>query len=280
MKISGFTIVKNARKFNYPVLESIRSVLPACDEFIVNVGDSDDDTLSLIQSLPDPKIRIIRSQWKMDQKPDVLSYQTNLALKECAGDWAFYLQSDEVIHEDDLPRLLRLMTDLLKDSSVDGLRLRWLHFYGSYCRYRIDQGWFQKQCRIIRNNGGIESCKDAWTFERKDKRPMKVINSGSLLYHYGWVQPGEVMGQRRQNARLLWNQELTDRDRAAVYEYGDLNRFPIYYGSHPEVMNELVAAHVLSGDDWNEIRQRFWWHPFLYLRPRRKTWRRVKEKIY
>src|SRR5271165_1640619 len=105
MKISGFTIVRNAVKFSYPVLESIRSILPICDEFIVNVGDSDDGTLELIASINSPKIRIIQSQWDMTQGSSVLSLQTNRALKECTGDWAFYLQSDEVIHESDLWKL-------------------------------------------------------------------------------------------------------------------------------------------------------------------------------
>ena len=105
MKISGFTIVRNAVKFNYPVVASISSILPICDEFIVNVGDSEDGTLELIRSIDSPKIRIIQNQWDMSQGSEVLSQQTNLALKECRGDWAFYLQSDEVIHEDDLNKL-------------------------------------------------------------------------------------------------------------------------------------------------------------------------------
>ena len=109
MKISGFTIVRNALKFNYPAVESIQSILPICDEFIVNVGESEDDTLKLIKSINSPKIRIIQTKWDFSEGKTVLSRQTNVALKECKGDWAFYLQSDEVIHEDDLPVLKNKM---------------------------------------------------------------------------------------------------------------------------------------------------------------------------
>src|SRR5689334_11127246 len=105
MKVSGFTIVRNAVKLHYPVVESIKSILPICDEFIVNVGDSEDKTLDLIKSIGDPKIRIIQTIWDMKKGPTMLADQTNIALKECTGDWAFYLQTDEVIHERDLPRL-------------------------------------------------------------------------------------------------------------------------------------------------------------------------------
>jgi len=278
MKISGFTIVRNARKFNYPVRESIKSILPICDEFIVNVGDSEDDTLSMIKSIQDAKVRIVETKWeKMD---DVLSYQTNIALNQCKGDWAFYLQSDEVIHEKDLPRLKKCMGKFLNDEDVDTLRLSWLHFYGSYYRYRIDRGWFQKQDRIIRNNGEIESCVDAWRFQRKDGKPLRRKNTRCLLYHYGWVQPGDVMTQRRVNAEQLYESpELRPEERRDIYQYGDLGRFPAYFGSHPKTMSALVQSHAVSCKDKKEINKRFWWHPFKWLKIRYKTFRRVKEKI-
>jgi hypothetical protein len=38
MKISGFSFVRNGIKLYYPVIESIQSILPICDEFIIAVG--------------------------------------------------------------------------------------------------------------------------------------------------------------------------------------------------------------------------------------------------
>src|SRR5438477_1288248 len=167
MKVSGFTFVRNVVKYDYPVVESIRSILPIVDEFIVNVGRCDDGTLELVRSIGDPKIRMIESVWDETLRKDGLIYsqQTNIALAQCTGDWAFYLQSDEVIHEDDLPVLRKKMSQHLDDKNVEAFRFHWLHFYGSYYRYRIDSGWYQKQDRIIRNNGQIESIGDAYGFE-------------------------------------------------------------------------------------------------------------------
>ena len=144
MKVSGFTIARNAIKFGYPIVESIQSILPICDEFIVNVGDSDDGTLDLIKLIQSDKIRIIETVWDFSKGKEVLSQQTNIALAECKGDWAFYLQTDEVIHEADLPSLKKTMQKYLDDKNVDALRFKWLHFYGSYYHYRIDSGWYQK----------------------------------------------------------------------------------------------------------------------------------------
>ena len=279
MKISGFTIARNVIKYNYPILESIRSILPICDEFVVNVGDSEDDTLGLIRSLKDPKIRIVENTWDMSQKAQVLSHQTNLALKECKGDWAFYLQSDEVIHEADLPRLKSVMTKNLNNSEVDALRFKWFHFYGSYWRYRIDGGWYQKQDRIVRNNGTVQSMGDAWGFERRDGQPLRRKNTGCFLYHYGWVQPQETMTQRRKNADNIGFVRLQDHERKNSYTYGDLNRFPVYFGTHPGVMATRVTEHALSQEDEQTIQKKFWWHSGLRFRIRYKTWKRVGDKI-
>lgn len=279
MKVSGFTITRNAIKFNYPVLESIRSILPVCDEFVVNVGDSEDDTLGLIRSIDSDKIRIVRNVWDLTQGPDVLAVQTNLALRACTGDWAFYLQSDEVIHEDDLSKLKGLMQEYLGDEKIDALRFRWLHFYGSYFRYRIDRGWYQKQDRIIRNNGTVESYGDAFGFRRKDAMPLGRKNTDCFLYHYGWVHPGEIMAQRRVNAEKIGFTTLMDDERQGPYDYGNLNRFPVYFGSHPAVMREKITRHSLSQSDRREIERKYWWHPLKWLQVRYKTGKRVRQKI-
>jgi hypothetical protein len=276
--VSGFTIVRNAVKFNYPVAASIRSILPICDEFIVNVGDSQDGTLELIRSINSPKIRIIQNQWDMSQGAEVLSQQTNLALKECKGEWAFYLQSDEVIHEADLNKLKSLMRYYLNNKDVDALRFRWFHFYGSFWRYRIDFGWYQKQNRIIRNDQQIESYGDAFGFRRIDGKPLRTRQTHCYLYHYGWVNSNEAMQKRCENASTIGYMDKS-KSRSIAEGYGDLDRFPSYWGTHPAVMKEMVDQHHLSREDLDHIRRKLWWNPVFWLRPRFKTWRRVKERI-
>jgi glycosyltransferase involved in cell wall biosynthesis len=279
VKVSGFTIVRNAVKFNYPAAESIRSILPVCDEFIVNVGDSEDSTLELVKSINDPKIKIIRNKWDFGRGEVVLSEQTNIALGQCRGDWAFYLQSDEVVHEKDLPVLSKIMRRHLADPGVDALRFKWLHFYGSYYRYRIDAGWFQKEDRIIRNNGEIESYSGAFGFRRKDGRPLKRLKTKCFIYHYGWVQPPDVMTERRVNAENIGFTSLLSEERVKDYEYGDLNRFPVYFGTHPAVMWDKVASHRLSSQDWRNISGKYWWSPLRIFRMRYKTFIRNRQKL-
>lgn len=279
MKISGFTIVRNAVKLKYPVLESIHSILPICDEFIVNVGDSDDGTLELIKSIDSPKIKIVQSKWDMSQGPLVLSVQTNIALDACSGDWAFYLQTDEVVHENDLPILVRAMRKHLSNPEVDVLRFKWFHFYGSHFRYRIDLGWYQKQDRIVRNNKQIRSCGDAFAFERTDGKPLRNVNTGCFIYHYGWVFSEKDMAKRRINQGEIWSQDRTQEKATQLYQFGDLQKFPIYFGTHPSVMTSLIQAHQISQEDWNQINRQHWFNPLKIFRIRFKTGKRVKYRM-
>ncbi len=279
MKVSGFTIVRNGIKLNYPIVESIKSILQICDEFIVAVGKSEDATLDLIKSIKSDKIKIVETVWDMSKGPEVLSAETNIALSHCRGDWAFYLQTDEVIHEADLPRLLSCMRKNLDNPDVDALRFKWLHFYGSHYRYRIDKGWYQKQDRIIRNNGKIRSFGDAFGFERADGKPLRSVYTGCFLYHYGWVFSEQVMATRRLNQGEIWSVDRSVEKTTGRYKYGDLNRFPVYFGSHPAVMNQLIARNELSRDDWPAIIRKYWWNPLLWFRVRYKTGKRCKQSI-
>ncbi len=61
MKISGFSMCKNAHKLYYPMRPAVESILPLVDEFVVALGDSDEDdrTRAEIEAIGSEKIRII-----------------------------------------------------------------------------------------------------------------------------------------------------------------------------------------------------------------------------
>ena len=63
MKISGFTFIRNGATLGYPFVASIRSLLPLCDEVIVNVPRSTDDTLEQVEAIGDPEIRVLETEW-------------------------------------------------------------------------------------------------------------------------------------------------------------------------------------------------------------------------
>ncbi len=160
------TIARNAQKYGYPFLESLRSLLPLVDELVVAVGDSEDKTWDLLHSLKSPKLKLFRTVWDPAQRAggQVLSAQPNLALARCTGDWAVYLQADEVLHEDDLPLLERSLVRHQR-SPLEGLRLDYLHFYGSYQTVQSHwRKWYGSAIRAVKTGKGVQSVGDAYGF--------------------------------------------------------------------------------------------------------------------
>ena len=242
MLISGFTVIRNARKMGYPVIESIRSILPIVDEFVVGVGQSDDDTRAMIEAIGDPKLRLFDSYWDTTRQKGgyILSEKTNEALEQCKGEWCFYLQADEVIHEEDLPRIRASCEANRADARVEGLLMKYVHFYGSYSVVATARNWYRQEVRIVRRSSGARSVGDAQSFMVGDRKP-RVKWSGGTVYHYGHVKPPEQMGlKHEQMSRWYRGNKLDGSFQNFQYKqsYG-LKRFT---GTHPAVMRETVAS--------------------------------------
>ena len=161
MKVSGFTFIRNAIKYDYPIVEAIQSILPLCDEVVVAVGDSEDDTLSLIQNIAPEKIRIVQTQWDdtLREGGKVLAVETDKALQavDSKSDWCLYIQGDEVLHESGHEEIKKAMLQFKDDERVDGLLLQYRHFYGSYDYVGASANWYRNEIRIIKKNPAIFS---------------------------------------------------------------------------------------------------------------------------
>lgn len=245
MKISGAAIIRNGVKFGYPFVESIKSVLPLCDEFIVGVGDSDDGTRGKIEEIGDPKIRILDTKWDMTKRSGglVLSEQTNLALKECAGDWIFYMQSDEAADESEFEKLKAFITLCDGREDIDGIAFDYVHFYGSYFTVQAGRNWYGREVRLIKNRRGILSHGDAQGFRRNGKK-IKAAACGAHIYHYGWARPPEVMAEKVKAFHMLWHDDRWIDNNCSGKEvrefFPDLGNLAEFSGSHPKAMSRLV----------------------------------------
>ena len=256
MRLSGFTFCRNAVRYQYPLIESITSILPIVNEFVVNVGRCDDGTMELVRSIGDPKIRVIESVWDETLRKDGLIYsqQTNIALSHCHGEWAFYLQADEVIHEQDLSAILNALELNQGNPAVRGLLFRYLHFVGDY--WSLNPWFYHKAVRIIRNNGEVESCGDAVGFHLKatgqyvqSGPPEWLAWSGARVFHYGWVKDPKIMLAKKQEQTKVYHGDAPPPSEAKLYEQDtfDFEDYPIlkeFRGTHPQVMHARVASGV------------------------------------
>jgi hypothetical protein len=249
MKVSGFTFVRNAVKFDYPVVESISSILPVVDEFIVSVGDSEDDTLQLIESISSPKIKIVHSVWDDSIRTGgkVLAVETDKAFAQISSDsdWAFYLQADEVVHEKYHETIIHKMKQHLENKEVEGLLFKYLHFYGTYDYVGDSRRWYNREIRIIRNDKSIRSYRDAQGF-RKNGRKLKVKLIDAYIYHYGWVKHPEFQQHKRENFEVLWSdQQKTNfkEENNTFFNYlNDADALKKFEETHPLVMQKRIAS--------------------------------------
>ena len=256
VKLSGFTFIRNAVSLDYPVMESISSILPIVDEFIVNIGPDNDGTTELIQSIGNPKIKIIHSQWNPNMTTGAYIYaqQTNIALFNCTGRWAFYLQADEVIHENDLPAIMSYVDRYADDDRVDGLVFTELSFWGDYKTVvNVYPQRKRKRCRIVKPHHFVMSRGDAAGFtvhpKYKEKgRRMRVIDTGIHLFHYCSVKSEKAMQAKRQTVANYWKE--TDSSQSAFSTYYQIPRkfVTAYEGTHPEVMENRIKEHRISID--------------------------------
>ena len=246
MKVCGFTIVRNAIKYCYPVVESIKSILPLCDQMIVVVGKSEDDTLNLIKSIDSSKIIIVESVWDDSIRVGgrVLAVETDKALDAITDefDWCFYIQADEVLHEKYHPVILREMLKSIDQSDVEGLLFNYLHFWGTYDYVGVGREWYRREIRVIRNNKSIRSYKDAQGFRLNNQRlNVKLIDA--YIYHYGWVRPPETIKSKMRNFNLLYftGYKLDGKlDKVTNFDYSSVGEVSQFQDTHPKVMEELV----------------------------------------
>lgn len=290
MKVAGFTFIRNALLYDYPVVEAITSILPLCDYFVVAVGRSLDDTLDLVRGIGDPKIYILETEWddSLREGGQVLAAETNKAFDAIPPeyDWCFYIQADECVHENDLPAIRAGMEKYLDDPATEGLLFHYRHFYGSYDYIGASRRWYRREVRIIRNDKKIRSWKDAQGFRtrnaagEKAPRKLRVRLIPAHMHHYGWVKHPAAQQRKQETFNRLWHSDEAVRDmvgRQDTYAYDGLEPLARFRGTHPAVMQPRIQAMnwQFTGDpaairwSWkdrisNSLEKNFGWRPGEY----------------
>lgn len=248
MKVTGFTFIRNAVVNDYPAKEAILSVLPLCDDFVVALGNSTDETAELIKSIGSDKIRIVNTVWdeSIREGGRVFADETNKALAAIAEDtdWMIYIQGDEAIHEDYLPLIKAEMEAELHNKKVEALLLKYRHFYASYDYLAESRRWYRREVRIIKNLPGVHSYRDAQGFRINDRKlNAKLIDA--YVYHYGWVKPPKGLQGKVRNFNQFYQTEEWIEENYPVQETFDMHnadRLVHFRGTHPKVMQLRIEA--------------------------------------
>ncbi len=248
MFVSGFTFIRNALKLDYPIKEAILSVLPLCDEMIVAVGHSDDDTRNYIAQIGDPKIKIVDTVWDDTLRKGgvVLAIETDKAMAAInpKADWCVYVQGDECYNEKDYTAIREAMEMYRNNSEVEGLLFKYLHFYGSYDYLADSRSWYRQEIRIVKNSIGVKSWKDAQGF-RIEGRKLRVKKINARIFHYGWVRPPEFMMAKNVEASKYWHSDeyIQQRfDPEKDFDYTGIDSITPFTDQHPRVMLERIQS--------------------------------------
>lgn len=246
MKVVGFSFIRNAIKFQYPIVEAIKSILPICNEVIVAVGQSEDNTRELVAAI-DPKVKIIDTVWNEESRKDghVLAEETNKAFQAIPADadWCVYIQGDEVLHEDGHAEVLNAMKKWKNNTEVDGFLFNYIHFFGSYDYIGAEGHWYRHEIRVIRNNKSIWSYKDAQGFRKGRNEKLRVKPLKAVIHHYGWVQTAKTMTAKFLVKDKIYHNNPKDEENFSVQEtlpYSLVKALHKFKGSHPKVMEDRI----------------------------------------
>jgi hypothetical protein len=264
MKVSGFSFIRNGQKFGYPFVEAIKSILPICDDFYIAVGNSDDETLDIVKSIDPQKIKIIETVWDDSLRAggQVLAVETNKAFKAIPKDtdWAFYIQGDEVVHEQYHDTILNAMKKWENDEKVDGLLFKYLHFYGSYDYIGSSEKWYPREIRVIKNNKNIYSYRDAQGFRKDNNQKLRVKPIEAYIFHYGWVKDPRTQNAKIENFVRLYHsdEKLAKLNQLKVdeFDYSGIDSLALFEGTHPIVMEDLISKKNWTFDydlSWNKV---------------------------
>ena len=245
MIVAGFTFIRNAIKYDYPIVEAIKSILPLCDYVVVAIGDSDDRTEELITGLNEKKIRIIHTVWD-ESVPNggVLAVETNKAFDAIGddADWCFYIQGDEVFNSEQTNIVRASMLKYKDNAQIQGLLFHYRHFYGSYDYIGTARGWYRHEIRIIKNDKKIRSYRDAQGFRIEGKK-LRVRLIDAYIHHYGWVRNPEAQQRKQLNFNKYWrtNEWISENvPDVESFDYSQVDGLSLYIGNHPEVIQPRI----------------------------------------
>jgi glycosyltransferase involved in cell wall biosynthesis len=241
--ISGFTFIRNGVELGFPFEASIRSLLPLVDEFVVVVGKSNDDTLARIHAIDSPKIRVIETIWneRMADRGFVYAQQKMIAQFACTGDWAFYLEGDELVHEAELASIRASVDQHHANPAVEALVFDYFHFYGTPEFVANSPAWYRRECRLIRNT--IRSYApdgQYWlvTANHKKGRNPQAALANAHIYHYGWVRSNEAMQKKLDQVSKFWSHGAP----TVKYSQFDAQVLQPFTGTHPELVKPWLES--------------------------------------
>jgi len=239
--ISGYITTYNCEKQDYPYVQSIKSMLQFCDEVCVVDGGSTDGTFEKLEEISKEdsrvKVKKVLRDWSHPRHAVFDGMQKAEARSMCTSEFCWQMDSDEIVHEADAPKIMDLCEKMPKNVEVISLPV--IEYWGGPNKVRVDiQPW---KWRLSRNlphvthgipvhlrrfdsEGNIYSLPGSDGCDMIHKESGEVINH--LTFHNG-------DSERVRQAALLGNSEA----------------IRVYQDWFNQVVNSLPGVHHYSWYD-------------------------------
>jgi hypothetical protein len=191
----------------------------------------------------------------MTRRNTVLGLETHRAMQACAHPWGVYIQADEVLHENGARELASAIQAADSDRRVEGLLVKYIHFYGGFDTVATHRRWYRREVRAVRlaPELDIRPYQGAQGFRvGPNHRKIRARLTTAEMFHYGWARPVHALREKREVGRIMYPWRNADPALPLLDWMPGLKRFK---GTHP------AAAH-----QWIESRQ---YDPERVIGPRR-----------
>lgn len=265
----------NVTIMDYPLEEAVYTALQICDEAVIVMGQSQDDTeqrvWSIFEGYEPGRVVMCKQYFVYDRGWQQRWW--NFAVAQTDAEWLLWLDADEAIHEGKVGKI----HDLMEKPDCGLIRFPFLHFYATKdyairmplvhntrmgrrsIGYRMvnwctDQTPNNAACQVVFGLDGIEANAHSWEGEY-------IEDVDAPIYHYGWCRDATALAISQVKHRA-WYADGGGLERGTIPMVrphpfdvkGKLSngRLARWEGSHPAIMDKWFNDHR---ERWKETQE-------------------------
>ncbi len=263
-ELGFYYFVHNIEQYDYPLIESIKSIDPIAREIVVCECESTDSTEKILTNLKTEigdKLKIVYHRWVKDFRE--LSAIGNYASTFLTTKWQWHFQADEVLHENQYDKVKLVLNDLELNPIKQALTVNYNHFLGNYTT--CFKFCYQEILRIRKKGSNWQLSGDACHLDYGD--PNTVYRTDITVYHYGKVHNGKIGWKKEWDFQQLFKtegfpdpkmQQMKEKFGEEFCDYIYLFQQDIkdgktwhFEGTHPEVMYNRIKRFKEEG--WEQF---------------------------
>jgi hypothetical protein len=169
-------------------------------------------------------------------------------MRECHYPWGIYIQADEVLHERGAEELAAAIQRHDGDPRVEGLLVRYLHFYGGFDTIATHRRWYRREVRAVRLDPSLDirPYQGAQGFRvGPEHRKIRARLTTAEMFHYGWARPAQALREKRELGKTMYPWRDADERKPLLAWIPGIRPFT---GGHPAVTQSWIEPRRLDPD--------------------------------